>query len=196
MIGCEDRLRNDLYCVEWGVKLYSNQPRSEGSPHHGRTFSIILSLSSVILIDSSTESCPRLDVVHPGRAWLSSPSCTWHCSLHYLSPGNSLVSSCFYSSFVKNPLICFLCCPRNPQNPSQSFRVKGVQTCFFILSESPAFTAVAYVATGHTNAFISRRLSSLKSVCCDFSISSAVMPRSLALCLTWYGIPSYTHHLL
>jgi len=23
--GCEDRLRNDLYCVEWGVKLYSNQ---------------------------------------------------------------------------------------------------------------------------------------------------------------------------
>jgi len=24
--GCEDRLRNDLYCVEWGVKLYSIQP--------------------------------------------------------------------------------------------------------------------------------------------------------------------------
>ena len=39
------------------------------------------------------ESCPRLHVVHPGRAWPSSPSCTWHCSLHYLSPGNSLVSS-------------------------------------------------------------------------------------------------------
>jgi len=30
------------------------------------------------------ESCPRLDVVHSGRAWPSSPSCTWHCSLHYL----------------------------------------------------------------------------------------------------------------
>ena len=27
---------------------------------------------------------PRLDVVHPGRAWSSSPACTWHCSLHYL----------------------------------------------------------------------------------------------------------------
>ena len=26
VIGCEDRLRNDMYCVEWGVKLYSNQP--------------------------------------------------------------------------------------------------------------------------------------------------------------------------
>jgi len=24
VIGCEDRLRNDWYCVEWGVKLYSN----------------------------------------------------------------------------------------------------------------------------------------------------------------------------
>ena len=25
VIGCEVRLRNDLYCVEWGVKLYSSQ---------------------------------------------------------------------------------------------------------------------------------------------------------------------------
>jgi len=30
------------------------------------------------------ESCPRLDVVHPGLVWSSSPACTWHCSLHYL----------------------------------------------------------------------------------------------------------------
>ena len=27
VIGCEDRLRNDLYCVSWGVKLYSNQTK-------------------------------------------------------------------------------------------------------------------------------------------------------------------------
>jgi len=44
------------------------------------------------------ESCPHLDVVHPGCAWSSSPACTWHCSmcsLHYLFffPGNSLVLS-------------------------------------------------------------------------------------------------------
>ena len=45
------------------------------------------------------------------------------------------------------------------------------------------------VGIGHTSAFV-------KSVCCDFSIFSAVMPQSPALCLTWYGIPSYTHHLL
>jgi len=25
VIGCEDCLRNDLYCVKWGVKLYSIQ---------------------------------------------------------------------------------------------------------------------------------------------------------------------------
>ena len=25
VIGCEDRVRNDLYCVGWGVKLYSIQ---------------------------------------------------------------------------------------------------------------------------------------------------------------------------
>jgi len=25
VIGCEDRLRNDVYCVGWGVKLYSIQ---------------------------------------------------------------------------------------------------------------------------------------------------------------------------
>ena len=36
----------------------------------------------------------------------------------------------------------------------------------------------------------------LKSVCGDFSIFFAVMPQSPALCLTWCGIPSYTHHLL
>ena len=29
VIGCEDRLRNDLYCVEWGVSLYSNQPTNQ-----------------------------------------------------------------------------------------------------------------------------------------------------------------------
>jgi len=29
VIVCEDRLRNDLYCVEWGVKLYSNQPTNQ-----------------------------------------------------------------------------------------------------------------------------------------------------------------------
>jgi len=29
VIYCEDRLRNDLYCVEWGVKLYSNSNHAD-----------------------------------------------------------------------------------------------------------------------------------------------------------------------
>jgi len=39
VIGCEDRLRNDLYCVEWGVEqleLYSNQPTSSQLRHWQR----------------------------------------------------------------------------------------------------------------------------------------------------------------
>jgi len=30
VIGCEDRLWNDLYCVGWGVKLYSIQSVTTG----------------------------------------------------------------------------------------------------------------------------------------------------------------------
>jgi len=30
------------------------------------------------------QSCPHIDVVHPGHAWSSSLACTWQCSLHYL----------------------------------------------------------------------------------------------------------------
>ena len=39
-------------------------------------------------------------------------------------------------------LICFLCCPRNTQNLSQSFHLLGFKTCFFILFECLGFTAV------------------------------------------------------
>jgi len=49
------------------------------------------------------ESCQPVDVVHPGRAWSSSPMCTWHCSLHSLSPGNSLgflMVWPYYASFL------------------------------------------------------------------------------------------------
>ena len=34
MIGCEDRLRNDLYCVGCGVKLYSNQTKAGWAMNH------------------------------------------------------------------------------------------------------------------------------------------------------------------
>jgi len=49
------------------------------------TYFVHLSLSSVDLTDSSAESPVLIDVVHPGRAWSSSPACTWHCSLRHPS---------------------------------------------------------------------------------------------------------------
>ena len=71
--------------------LFFSRPRSEGMPHHGRTFFIYLCPLSFWL------TVPRLDVVHPGRAWPSSLSYTLQCIVPCITvshfPGNSLVSS-------------------------------------------------------------------------------------------------------
>ena len=128
--------------------LFFSRPWSDNWPHHGRTFSIYLCPLSFWL------TLPRIvlstyDVVHLGRAWSSSPACTWHCSLHYLflQATNSIVSSwCDHSilasllwqcltvpsllRFFKNPLICFLCCPRNPPNLSKPFHLIRVSSFF------------------------------------------------------------------
>jgi len=65
---------------------FFSRPRSEGWPHRGCR--PILSPFISVLCHSDWlfhgKSCPRLDFVHPGRAWSSSPACTWHCSLYYL----------------------------------------------------------------------------------------------------------------
>ena len=56
-------------------------------PRVGHTMDVLSPFISVLLYSDwlfHGESCPRLDVVHPGRAWSSSPTWTWHCSLHYL----------------------------------------------------------------------------------------------------------------
>ena len=56
-------------------------------PRVGHTMDVLSPFIPVLCLSDwlfHGESCPRLDVVHPGRAWPSSPSCTWHCSLHYL----------------------------------------------------------------------------------------------------------------
>jgi len=60
--------------------LFLSRPRSEGWPHHGRTFSIYLFLLSSDWL-FHRESCPRLDVVYPSRARSSSPAYSWYCSL-------------------------------------------------------------------------------------------------------------------
>jgi len=56
-------------------------------PRVGHTMDVISSFISVPCHSDwlfHGESCPRLDVVHLGRARSSSPACTWHCSLHNL----------------------------------------------------------------------------------------------------------------
>ena len=65
VIGCEDRLRNDLYCVEWGVKLYSNQPNPQNYaklyPQNGER---------IVTIDSVTSFHPMykpLCLIHTTR---------------------------------------------------------------------------------------------------------------------------------
>jgi len=63
------------------VLVYPSSIRELATP---LTYFLHLSLSSRILADFHGQSCPRLDVVHPGRAWPSSPACIRHCSLHYL----------------------------------------------------------------------------------------------------------------
>ena len=60
VIGCEDRLRNDLYCVECVVKLCSNQPTDTPS----------VKQTTILLVKSFAISCilnqywvKRLDIV-------------------------------------------------------------------------------------------------------------------------------------
>jgi len=55
-------------------------------PRVGHTMDVLSPFISVLFHSDwlfHRESCPRIDVVYPGRAWSSSPACTWHCSLHY-----------------------------------------------------------------------------------------------------------------
>ena len=76
MIGCEDRLQNDLYCVEWGVKLYSIHPAaiqyySRALPLH-ITFIILFMFSfevsvmlQLILAAGIRQSVKKPDLEHP-----------------------------------------------------------------------------------------------------------------------------------
>ena len=49
MIGCEDRLRNDLYCVGWGVKLYSNQTK--------RRILVVYQVICANVVDPTSSEC-------------------------------------------------------------------------------------------------------------------------------------------
>jgi len=55
------------------------------NPRVGHTTDVLSPFISVLCHSAwlfHGESCPRTDVVYPGRAWSSSSACTCHCSLH------------------------------------------------------------------------------------------------------------------
>ena len=90
----------------------------------------------------------------------------------------------------KNPLICFLCCPRNPQTLSQPFHQsqasRRVSKFFLSVQLSQPYVAQATLA-------LSLVVSSLKSVCGDFSVLTAVQVSDSAITqwhrddLNWLG---------
>ena len=122
-----------------------------------------------------------------------------------LSPGNSLVSSwCDHSTLAFPALTLSNSSLFTPallklthlfsllsMKPAGSFSVLSSQRRHSFLV--PSFQSRTLL---QSTLALSLVVPSLKSECCDFFIFSAEMPRSPALCLTWYGIPSYTHHLL
>ena len=126
-----------------------------------------------------------------------------------LSPGNSFVSSWCDHSMLASLLwqcptvssLLQLC-----SEPTHLFSLLSTKPAesFSVLSSQrrqDAFLHSFWQSSFHSHMLLQATLalslvvSSLKSVCCDFSVFSALMPRSPALCLTWYRIPSYTHHL-
>ena len=64
VIGCEDRLRNDLYCVGWGVKLCSNQTKY--------TIAVLVSGARLrrVILRCARSSAPRA----AGAVWKSAGS--------------------------------------------------------------------------------------------------------------------------
>ena len=136
-------------------------------PHHGRTFSIYLCLLSFCL------TLPRgvLSTSRPCVAFLAFVHLALLLALS-LSPGNSLVSSwcdhsmlasllwqcltvSFYSSFVKNPLICFFAVHETRRIFLSPFISKASRrVSLFFLSSVPL--SQPCIATGHTSAFTGR----------------------------------------
>jgi len=158
------------------------------------------------------ESCPRLDVVYPGRAWSSSPAyrtsgivpCIISSSRQFpcflmVWPLYMLASSLWQCLTV--PSLLRLCWEST--HLFSLLSTKHAESFSVLSSQSPqdVFLHSSWVSTFHSRTWLqatlalSLVLSSLKSVCCDFSTFSVVMPRLPALYLTWYGILSYTHHL-
>ena len=93
--------RGLFVCVLFSSVLFFRRPRSEGWPHHGRTFSIYL-CHLVVLIDSSTDSPVHVLMlsIQAVRGLPRLHALALFLALS-LSPGNSLVPSrCDHSTLA------------------------------------------------------------------------------------------------
>ena len=78
-------------------------------PRVGHTMDVLSPFISIICHSDwlfHRESCPRLDVVYPGRAWSSSPAYTWQKLFLalFLSPGTVSNSSLFAPALLRTHL--------------------------------------------------------------------------------------------
>ena len=143
--------------------LFSSRLQSSGWTHHGRTFSIYLCPLSFWLtllrrVLSTYWCCPSRPSVH-GLPRLHAPGIV-SCIISFSS--NSFVSSwCLWPTHLFSFLSTKLA-----ESFSALSHFKGVKTCFFILQATLVLSWV---------------VSSLKSVCCDFSIILQWCPNCLPL---------------
>ena len=169
------------------------------------TYFLHLSLSSVILIDSSTESLVHVLMLSiqavRGLPRLRTPGlvpCIISFSRHF---------SCFLMVWPWYASLCktYIFTPALLRTHSfVYFAIHEARRIFLSPFISKASRCVSsfflsvqlsqpYMATGHTSTSLG--LSSLKLVCCDFSVFSPVMPQSPALCLTLSVRNSVVHSL-
>ena len=107
VIGCEDRLRNDLYCVEWGVKLYSNQTKA------------VCERDWVVMGPYSGGAMACVSVRWTRRSWATLVVCR-HCwTTHWPMSDTWLTRS---TCCVSGLSVCQPCstrrCPNDPHSPA------------------------------------------------------------------------------
>ena len=157
----------------WHYVLFFSRPGSGGWPHHGRSilspFISVLCHSDWLFYGNPVHALVLSIQPMRGLPRLRAPSIVpcilsfWRQLPFFSLCDHSMLASLlwlcltvslFTPAFLRTHSFVFFAVHETPQNLFQYFYLKGVKTCFFILSECPAFTA--YVATGHTSAFISR----------------------------------------
>jgi len=112
VIGCEVRLRNDLCCVEWSVKLYSNQPTNPVSNVQGPA------TPSTVDVNRRLTQCPSISAQSArSRRRHGSPSNT-----HFLGLAKSI---CQTASQSIHPFCRTRGCDQQTQNSYHIISYQG-----------------------------------------------------------------------